>query len=98
MIKNLAQMKRALVKGARFEMVMSNVHPETVGQIRMVNVTHTNGIYSVVDGDPAHEISMANYGKGYWMPFGYARNWSFEGGLCTGHRIDGEPVFSIRIL
>ena len=67
MIQNLSQLKRAINEKKRFEIVRHFKHPAFAGQIRKPNKLQTNAFYSVVDGQPEHEVSKANGGIGYRM-------------------------------
>lgn len=81
-IKNLAQLKRAINGRNAFEIVKHCRFPEWEGQVRIPNVTQTNGFYSVVQNDPSHKVSMFNDGKGSWLAYGKASEWKFENGTC----------------
>lgn len=81
-IKNLSQLKKAIKDGKRFKIVNHYRKPETIGQIRKPNVIQTNGFYSWIDGQPEHQVSRANHGKGYWLAYGKASEWKFEEGIC----------------
>ena len=80
-IKNLSQLKKALVKGARFE-ITDTWRKATIGQIREVNIVQTNAIYTVLADKPEDPISKANYGKGYYLEYGKAGEWEFADGKC----------------
>ena len=82
-IKNLAQLKRAIEARTPFLIVEHYVHPETVGQIRVPNVVQTNGFYSVVRDEPNNPINLYNNHKGSWMAYGKASEWMFEGDTVT---------------
>jgi hypothetical protein len=82
MIQNLSQLKKAINEKKRFEIVRHFKHPAFAGQIRKPNKLQTNAFYSVVDGQPEHEVSKANGGTGYRMPYGKAADWRFENDLC----------------
>lgn len=97
-IKCLAELKREFTAKHKFVMVEHFVKPEHTGEVRVPNVIQTNAIYSVIDGDPNHEVSKANGGKGYFMQYGKAKDWTFENGLCTCHFKDGKKIFTIGVL
>ena len=113
-IKNLAQLKRAIEARTPFEIVKHFVHPQCTGQIRVANVIQKNGFYSVTKGEEYNEINSYNCGKGSWMPYGKASDWKFDGETITANvtrfktRIDKngfpyrdfheEPVMTIRFL
>lgn len=82
MIKNLAQLKRALVEGAEFE-ITKHCRPEAIGERRRVNYANTTGIYSIVPGQPEHKTATANGGRGSFLGWSKAPFWKFEAGLCS---------------
>lgn len=102
--KNLSQLKGALKEGAKFAVVFNRSKPEFSGQQRVVQVAQTNGIYSGISGEPNNALSKANGGRGYWMSFGNASNWSFaDDGVCcyyaSGHEhIDSNALFAIKVV
>ena len=77
-IKNLSQLKRALVSGAEFE-ITQHCRPEYIGQLRKVNISNTQGFYSIVPNDPRSKVSTANCGKGSWLSWRKSSFWSFDG-------------------
>ena len=103
-IKNLAQLKRAISGKSAFVIVKHYVRPDFEGQVRQPNVVQTNGFYSVIKGDQAHQVSQFNGGRGSWIDYGKAGDWEFEGGLCKkfDHRTNGtgerRPVWAIRFV
>ena len=83
-IKNLTQLKRAIEARTPFEILEHNVHPESVGQIRVPNVVQTNGFYSVVRDEPNNPINFYNNHRGSWLGYGKAReDWEFNGETVT---------------
>ena len=54
-----------------------------LGQKRTPNIIQSNGFYSIVTGQPEHEVSLANDGKGSWIEYGRASQWEFQDGLCS---------------
>lgn len=81
MIKNLAQLKRALVEGAEFE-ITNHWRTELVGEHRRVNHANTTGIYSTVPNDPENKATLANNGLGSFLSWAKAPLWKFENGVC----------------
>ena len=81
-IKNLAQLKKAIGNKTPFVILKHYVRPEFEGQIRVPSVVQTNSFYSVIQGDPDHEVSKFNGGKGSWLEYGKASDWVFENGVC----------------
>lgn len=97
-MKNLSQLKKALVKGAKFTIVEHFIKPDWTGQKRIVKNVQTNGIYSGIDGDPEDELSNLNYGKGIWLSFDKATNWLFgSDGTATFTNIRGVKCFTLKL-
>lgn len=82
MIKNLSQLKRALVPGAEFEIV-AHCRMECIGQRRKVNKANTQGLYSIIPNEPQSRVTTANCGKGSWLGWSTAAFWGFENGTAT---------------
>ena len=99
MIQNLNQLKKAIRKvGAKFEIV-DHWREESIGQVRVVQCVQTNAIYSGVYGQPDHHWSTCNYGKGLYMPFKKASDWSFKDGLCIWHNNEKHRCgFAFRLI
>lgn len=102
MIKNLAQLKREIKVGSRFE-ILAHRRTDFVGQIRVVTAVNSVGCYSVVEGEPEHEVSLANRGMGYALSWAKAPHWTFHNGVCTQYRLptpnaDMVAAISFRIL
>ena len=74
MVKNLAQLKRALVKGAEFEIV-AHARQGCVGQRRRVNVADSTGFYSIIPDQPDSRETLANNGKGSYLGWSKAAFW-----------------------
>ena len=55
---------------------------EYTGQKRVVQKLQTNGMYTGIYVDPDCEISRFNNGKGSWIGFGKASDWTFCNGVC----------------
>lgn len=97
MVKNLSQLKKALTMGTKFVMVEHFIRPEFKGQKRIVKVVQTNGIYSAIDGEPDNPLSNVNYGKGLWLSFGKASDWTFDNGIATCINQRGVKCFSLKL-
>ena len=97
MIKNLNQFKKAMVKGARFQVIEHFNFPERNGEIREVNVVQTNGIYTIIPDEPDSKITKANNGKGSWFAFGKANDWKFCNGVIH-QSCSGNPIWTIRMI
>lgn len=99
-IKNLSQLKKAIAAKTPFTITQHFIRPDLNGQTRIPNVAQTTGFYSIVKDEPQNPISQANNGKGYWLSYGKASDWTFENGTCTlfDHRNNGElrPVWQIQ--
>lgn len=102
MIKNLNHLKKQMKADVRIKIV-DHCKPANIGQVRRITMVNGNCFYSVVDGDPGHESSVANGGKGivcWWMQ---ARFWSFQDGICSIYTSDSvrtkdKLIMSFRIL
>ena len=76
-VKNLAHLKKLLHKGAQYRAIYHSVHPEYVGLIREVTTVQTNAVYSKIKGQPQHDLSICNYGKGVRTEFEKANRYIF---------------------
>ena len=98
-IKNLAQLKRASQSGSPFMILKHYVKPEFEGQVRKPSVVQTNGFYSVILDNPDHPVSNFNGGKGSWIEYGKASDWTFEDGVCKLYSSrKGRPVWEIAFV
>ena len=101
-IKNLAQLKRALTVGAEFE-ITSYIRGEVVNQWRRVKEADTVAIYSIRPDAPDDEkTTLANHGRGSYLPWEKASDWGFANGICTAYRRGTEHteenrLFSIKV-
>lgn len=66
MVENLAQLKRYMQVGTRYQMVENVLKPETNGEIRIVNKVQTNA------------ISALRNGGDYWLYWQKAKNMRFN--------------------
>jgi hypothetical protein len=82
-INSLSQLKKALVKGATFQVVKHGLHPEWAEQIRVVNVVQSNCVYTQILNQPDQPVSKVNGGRGTRMDFSAAVNYRFEGDLIS---------------
>ena len=71
-IKNLAQLKRVIQEKREF-IIRAHRQEKFLGQKRIPNVVQSMDFYSVISGQPEHEISCANHGKGSWIDFGKSK-------------------------
>ena len=97
MIKNLSQLKMALKKGARFE-IISHCRSECVGELREVNMADTQGIYTIVLGEPDNKSTVANGGRGTWLSWEKAPAWTFHDNVCSLYQRDSEHTEQNLIL
>jgi len=92
MVKNLAQLKRKLAKGAVF-VIVEHCRPEAVGQKRKVNYADTTGIYTIHPDTPHSVSPAANGAKGIHLPWKKASSWEFrEDGVCAQYAGNGEKT------
>lgn len=96
-IRNMSQFKKVIEQGQCFRILKHHIHPELEGQVRKPNVIQTNGFYSIVPGEPDNPVSNANGGKGYWLNYGKASDWSFNNGTCK-MRCQGKDIWEISFL
>ena len=82
MVKNLAQLKRTLIKGAEFEIV-AHARQGCAGQRRRVNVADSTGVYSIIPVKLGSRETLGNHGKGSYLGWSKASFWKFESGICT---------------
>ena len=90
-IKNLAQLKRVIQEKREF-IIRVHRQEKFLGQKRIPNVVQSNGFYSVISGQPEHEGSFANYGKGSWIDFGKATQWEFQEETCSMYLPEMEHI------
>lgn len=95
-IKNLAQLKRAVQEKKEF-VIKEHRREGWIGQKRTPNIIQSNGFYSIVTGQPEHEVSLANAGKGCWTEYGKASQWEFHDGLCSMYLPEKEHLPENRI-
>ena len=62
-IESYRQIMRILRENPRIQ-VTAHRRPEYVGQIRRVTLSNRDSFYSVVEGQPEHEVSRRHHGKG----------------------------------
>lgn len=99
-IQNLSQLKKAINAKTPFVIVKHYIHPQYTGQKRVPHVLQTNAFYSIaVDDNPKYDdngnplvselvlrTNLSNCGKGVYMPYGKASDWSFDGELITAYK------------
>lgn len=71
MIKNFADLKRAIQAKTPFLIVEHYTRPEFSQKIRIPTVVLNRGFYSIVKDSPDATETLANNGKGIWMEFGW---------------------------
>ena len=76
-VDNLSHLKKLLHKGAVFQILRHNKHPEFVGLMREVNIVQQNAVYTTIKDEPDHEFSNYNGGKGIRMDFEKASHYVF---------------------
>jgi hypothetical protein len=102
MIKNLNQLKKALVLGVEFEIVL-HIQKGCIGQVRRVTKANTTGIYSVVPAEPNSKISRGNNGLGSFLSWESAKRWTFDAeGVCAQYsdypRTTNEILIAFKLL
>lgn len=91
MINNLAQLKKAMVKGMCF-LIVGHCRPECIGQRRQVTIANTVGFYSIIPNEPKSKISLANDSRGSFLDWGKAKFWKFENSICYYYNCDTEQT------
>lgn len=76
-VDNLSHLKNLLHKGAVFQILRHNKHPEFIGLMREVNIVQQNAVYTTIKDDPDHKFSNYNGGKGIRMDFEKASHYVF---------------------
>ena len=97
MINNLSQVKKAIANGREFMIVEHFIKPHLTGQKRKPSKVQTNAFYSVVPDDPDNEVSKANGGLGYFLQYGKASDWDFNGELITVN-CRGNKIMTIKFV
>lgn len=97
MIQNLSQFKKAMKEGKEFQIIEHFNFPERNGEIRKPNIVQTNGMYTVIPNEPESSISKANNGKGAWIDFGKASDYTFCNGVIQ-QSLHGVPIWTVRVL
>ena len=64
-IKNLAQLKRVIQEKREF-IIRAHRQEKFLGQKRIPNVVQSNGFYSVISGQPEHEVQMESLSSDGW--------------------------------
>ena len=91
-VKNLAQLKRAIKIGMEFE-ITDHVRPECIGEKRVITGFNTVDFTSrKLDeaGEP--------YGKDIHMDFGKAKNWNFSENEMTAYLEDGSLLMQFHFV
>ena len=92
-IENHSQLKKALKNvGTKFKFV-AHWRKDLVGQVRVVKSAQTNGVFNAVDGQPNHELSLCNDGRGIMLYFEKASQWSFKDGTCSWKSTEDDDVY-----
>ena len=102
-IKNLSQLKKALVPGVEFEILL-HYRPECIGQIRRITKSNTTGFYSAIVSKHGNQANTGNNGLGLYLEWGPAKIWTFDAeGICAQYTDykDGrnnEIIIAFKIL
>ena len=75
------QIMRILQENPRIE-VTAHRRPEYVGQIRRVTLSNRDTFYSVVEGQPDHEVSRRHHGRGSSLWLCNRQHIIIEGDVC----------------
>lgn len=97
MITNLSQFKKAMKAGQKFQIIEHFNFPERNGEIRQPNVVQTNGMYTTIPDNPDSNVTKANNGRGSWIAFGKASDWTFTNGVIQ-QSFSGKPIWTLRMI
>ncbi len=89
MIKNLAQLKRAIQVGTEFE-IINHCRSSCIGEHRIVTFVNTLGFYSIVP----EKKTLSNENLGFFLEWGKAASWSFQDNICTQYRNNSKHIDS----
>jgi len=89
MIRNLAQLKRAIQVGTEFK-VINHCRPSYIGEHRIVTFVNTLGFYSVVP----ERKTLSNEDLDLFLEWGKAANWDFQNNVCTQYRNKSKHIDS----
>lgn len=100
----LAELKRKMTVGRRFEIIEHRFHPECSGTIRQVTKSSKTIMYSKDITNPDSKWATANNGLGAYLNFGTTKNWQFtpDGSIISYFNVykdmDPQFVFSFRFV
>ena len=101
-LESRRQILRIMQENPKIE-ITAHRYPGYVGQLRRVTLSDKEGFYSVVDGQPEHELSRRHRGKGSYTYIGNRRFLKLDGDICTVYSRTREPegkelLLSFRII
>ena len=101
-LESRRQILRIMQENPKIE-ITAHRHPEYVGQLRRITISDKEGFYSVIDGQPEHELSRRNRGKGSYTGMWSTRHLLLKGDTCTvfNHRKkpeEKELLLAFRII
>lgn len=91
-VKNLAQLKRAIKIGMEFE-ITDHVRPECIGEKRVIT-----GFNTVDFTSRKLDEAGGPYGKDIHMDFGKAKNWNFDENELTAYLEDGSLLMQFHFV
>lgn len=91
-VKNLAQLKRAIKIGMEFE-ITDHVRPECIGEKRVIT-----GFNTVDFTSRKLDEAGGPYGKDIHMDFGKAKNWNFSENKMTAYLEDGSLLMQFHFV
>ena len=91
-VKNLAQLKRAIKIGMEFE-ITDHVRPECIGEKRVIT-----GFNTVDFTSRKLDEAGGPYGKDIHMDFGKAKNWNFSENEMTAYLEDGSLLMQFHFV
>ena len=84
------QILRIMQENPKIE-ITAHRHPEYVGQVRRITMSNSEGFYSVIDGQPEHEVSRRNRGKGSYTGIWSSKHLSLKNDICTVFNHSKKP-------
>jgi len=91
MIKNLSQFKKSIALKTPY-IVVNHWRAEEIGTERIPTHIQTNGWYATCP--TVEKIAKANGGRGYWLDYGKASDWTFH----SNGDIERNGIFTIRFV
>ena len=89
-LESRRQILRIMQENPKIE-ITAHRHPEYVGKIRRITISNSEGFYSVVEGQPEHELSRRNRGKGSYTGMWSSKHLALNNDICTVFNHSKKP-------